>query len=169
MSKDHAADSQSERELVITRVFDAPRELVFKAWTDPEHMKHWWGPKGFTIPFCKSDLRPGGRVHFCMRSPEGQDIWCAGVYQEIVEPERVVCTSFFSDVEGNLVQPADYGLPADWPAETLFTVTFEERDGKTTLTLRQSGIDKTAADQVGAVAGWNESFDRLAEYLGGQR
>jgi uncharacterized protein YndB with AHSA1/START domain len=96
--------------LVITRVFDAPRELVWKAWTQPQRFVRWWGPKGFTVPFCKIDLHPGGVMHFCMRSPEGRDFWNKGVFREVVEPERIVSTDSFSDEEGNLVQPAHYGM-----------------------------------------------------------
>lgn len=154
----------AEQELVITRVFDAPPSRVFTAWTDPEQMKRWWGPKGFMTPYCTIDLRPGGRIHFCMRSPEGQDIWCAGVYREIVEPERIVCTSFFSDEEGNLVPPTQYGLGPDWPEETVFVVTLEEDDGKTKLTLRQFEVP-LIPEREGATVGWNQSFDRLAEEL----
>jgi uncharacterized protein YndB with AHSA1/START domain len=152
------------REIVITRIFDAPRELVFKAWTESEHMARWWGPAGYTIPFCTIDLRPGGAIHFCMRSPDGQDIWCKGQYREVIPPERIVCTSFFSDADGNLVLPTHYGLSADWPVQALVTVTFEEYDGKTKLTLRQSGVPLTP-EREGAVQGWEESFDRLAADL----
>lgn len=159
-----AATPPTEQDLIITRVFDAPPALVFKAWTDPEHVKRWWGPRGFTMPTCKIDLRPGGAMHFCMRSPEGHDIWCKGIYREIVAPERIVSTSFFSDPEGNLIPPTQYGLSQEWPAETLFTVTFEEQDGKTKLTIRQSGVPMIPLRE-GAKQGWNESFDRLAEAL----
>jgi uncharacterized protein YndB with AHSA1/START domain len=92
-----AATDPEERGLVLTRIFDAPRELVYNAWTEPEHFMRWWGPKGFSTPVCTIDPRPGGVIHFCMRSPEGQDIWCKGVYREVVAPERIVCTSFFSE------------------------------------------------------------------------
>ncbi len=151
-------------ELVITRVFDAPRELVFRAWTEPEHLVRWWGPNGFTTPVCKIDLRPGGVWHLCMRSPDGRDYWSKGIYREIVVPERIVTTDFFSDEDGNLVQPAQYGLPADWPAEMLLTVTFTEQEGRTKLTVRQS-VSLALARSIGAVDGWNQSFDRLAEQL----
>ncbi len=151
-------------ELVITRVFDAPREVVFRAWTEPEHFVRWWGPNGFTTPVCKIDLRPGGVWHVCMRSPDGRDYWSKGVYREIVVPERIVATDFFSDEAGNLVQPSQYGLPAAWPAEMLLTVTFAEQDGKTRLTVRQS-VPESLARSIGAVDGWNQSFDRLAEQL----
>jgi uncharacterized protein YndB with AHSA1/START domain len=154
----------AEPELVITRVFDAPRELVFRAWTEPEHLVRWWGPNGFTTPVCKIDLRPGGVWHICMRAADGRDYWSKGIYREIIAPERIVTTDFFSDEDGNLVQPAQYGLPADWPAEMLLTVTFAEQDGKTKLTVRQS-VSEALARSIGAVDGWNQSLDRLAEQL----
>jgi uncharacterized protein YndB with AHSA1/START domain len=153
----------SEQVLVITRVIDAPRDLVFKAWTEPGRKKHWWGPNGFTTPFCTIDLRVGGVYHNCMRSPEGRDYWSKGVYREIVAPERIVCTDSFSDAEGNLVEPAQYGMP-EWPVETLITVTFAEREGKTTLTL-QHDVPESVAERTGARQGWSESLDRLAAYL----
>lgn len=156
--------SADEGTLLITRVFDAPRELVFRAWTEPERLARWWGPRGFIVPFCTIDLRPGGAIHFMMRSPAGQEIWCKGIYREIVEPERIVCTSSFSDPEGNLVPPTAYGLGADWPAETLVTVTFEDDAGKTRLTLRQTGTPP-GAQREDTRAGWNQSLDRLADYL----
>jgi uncharacterized protein YndB with AHSA1/START domain len=154
-----------EWELVITRVFDAPRELVFRAWTEPELMKEWWGPRGFTLPHCTVDLRPGGKIHFCMRSAEGFDIWCGGVYEEIVRPERIVSSDYFSNPEGDVVPAAQYGMP-DWPEEMTMTVTFAEENGRTTLTVRQ--VAKTPMPKEGregADVGWNEQFDRLAEYL----
>ncbi|HEX6281704.1 MAG TPA: SRPBCC domain-containing protein [Nitrososphaera sp.] len=101
------AKNTNEHELIITHVFDAPRELVWKGWTDPERVKRWWGPKGFTAPFCKTDLQVGGVFHYCMRSPEGKDYWNTGAYPEIVEPERMVCTDSFADEEGNVV-PASH-------------------------------------------------------------
>jgi uncharacterized protein YndB with AHSA1/START domain len=158
------AKESAERMLVITRVFDAPPGIVFKAWTEPEHFVRWWGPKGFTTPFCKIDLRPGGVIHFCMRSPEGRDFWNKGVFREVVEPERIVSTDTFSDEEGNLVQPAHYGMSPDWPSETLVTVTFAEHEGKTKLTLQQTVLE-SVAERNGAQQGWTETLDRLAEYL----
>jgi uncharacterized protein YndB with AHSA1/START domain len=150
--------------ILITRILDAPRELVFKAWTDPEHLMRWWGPNHFTSPACKIDLRVGGSYHFCMESPDGQRFWSTGVYREITPPERLVYTDSFADEQGNVVPASYYGLPGDWPLEQLMTVTFEEQEGKTKLTLHQSGIPAgEAADMT--VAGWNESLDKLAESL----
>jgi uncharacterized protein YndB with AHSA1/START domain len=156
--------NSGERELVITRIFDAPRELVWKAWTDPELVKHWWGPKGFTSPVSKIDLRVGGVYLNCMRSPDGQDYWSTGVYREIVEPERIVCTDSFSDSEGNVIPASNYGMSGEWPLELLVTVTFEEYEGKTMMTLQHVGIP-VGENRDLTEAGWNESFDKLAEYL----
>jgi uncharacterized protein YndB with AHSA1/START domain len=155
-----------DMELVITRVFDTPRELVFKAWTEPERLKRWWGPKGFSTPYCKIDLRPGGVFFYCMRSPDGLDVWVKGVFREIVVPERIVLTDAFADAEGNVVPPTHYGMSPEWPLETLLTVTFEEHAGgkKTKLTLRHAGIPP-GAERDGAQQGWLETVDRLAEYL----
>src|SRR5688500_6087761 len=97
------ATMSTEQDLVVTRVFDAPREMVWKAWTDAEQMKRWWGPKGFTAPTCTMDLRVGGKYLHCMRSPEGQDFWSTGVYREVTAPERLVMTDSFADEKGNVV------------------------------------------------------------------
>jgi len=156
-----------ERTLVIERVFDAPRELVWKAWTDPEHLMRWWGPKDFTSPAAEIDFRVGGKYLFAMRSPEfneGESIWSTGVYREIVPLERIVCTDSFADADGNVVPATHYGMGADIPVEMLVTVTFEDLDGKTRMTLRHEGLP-AGEMKDGAGAGWNESFDKLAESL----
>jgi uncharacterized protein YndB with AHSA1/START domain len=162
--KNNPPDAPAERELVITRVFDAPRELVWKVWTDPERVKRWWGPKNFTAPVCTIDLRVGGAYLYCMRSPEGQDYWGTGVYREIVPLERIVCTDSFADEKGNQVPASHYGMGGDWPSELRVTVTFEEHEGKTTITLRHAGIPAGEMSDL-TKAGWNESFDKLAEAL----
>ena len=161
----------TKNELVITRVFDAPRELVWKAWTEPKRLMRWWGPKNFTSPACKIDLRVGGKYLFCMRSPEGKEFWSTGVYREIVPLERIVCTDSFADEKGNVVPATHYGMGADFPLEMEVTVTFEDHEGmpgrqasKTKMTLRHVGLPAgTMSDMTGA--GWNESFDKLAESL----
>ena len=152
-----------QQELVITRVFDAPRELVWKAWTEPDRLMQWWGPKGFTAPVCEIDLRVGGKYLNCMRSPEGKDYWSTGVYREILAPQRIVCTDSFADEHGNVVPATHYGMRPDFPLEMLVTVTFEEQEGKTTMTLRHVGLPSEMSELAGA--GWNESFDKLAESL----
>jgi uncharacterized protein YndB with AHSA1/START domain len=152
------------QELFITRIFDAPRESVWKAWTDPDLMMRWWGPKGFTSPYCKIDLRVDGKFLYCMRSPEGKDYWSTGIYHEITPQERIVFTNSFADEKGNVVPATQYGMSADFPLEMLVTVTFEEIEGKTKLTLHHVGIP-AGADRDGANAGWNQSLDKLAEAL----
>lgn len=152
------------REITITRVFDAPLGLVWKAWTEPEHFMKWWGPKSFTTPVCKVDLRVGGKYLYCMRSPEGQNFWGTGVYREIVPLERIAYTDSFADAEGNLVPPTHYGFASDFPSELLVIVTFEDYEGKTKLTLRHAGLPAgEMSDQT--ATGWNESFDKLAQSL----
>jgi uncharacterized protein YndB with AHSA1/START domain len=160
----NAATNTDDREMVITRIFDAPRELVWKAWTEPEHVMRWWGPKDFTSPVCKIDFRVGGSYLYCMRSPEGQDFWSTGVYREIVPMERIVCTDSFADEEGNVVPATHYGMSPDFPLELQVTVTFEEHDGKTKMTLRHAGMPAGTMKEM-AGQGWNESFDKLAQDL----
>jgi uncharacterized protein YndB with AHSA1/START domain len=159
-----SAQRSARDELFITRVFDAPRELVWKAWTDPKHLQRWWGPKDFTAPACQIDFRVGGKYLFCMRSPEGKDYWSTGVYREIVPLERIVCTDSFADEQGNVVSATYYGMSRDFPLEMLVTVTFEDQAGKTKMTLKHTNLPAgDMAEQTGA--GWNESFDKLAKSL----
>ncbi len=158
------SQTRTGNELVIVRVFDAPRERVWKAWADPEQVTKWWGPKEFTAPFCKIDLRVGGKFLYCMRSPDGKDYWGTGVYREIVPMERIVCTDSFADEKGNVVPATHYGMSSDFPLEMLVTVTFEDIGGKTRLTLKHVG-NPAGAERDGAEQGWSQSFDKLAEAL----
>jgi len=155
---------QGKGDLVITRLFEAPRERIWKAWTEPELLMRWWGPQGFTCPVARSDLRVGGTYLNCMRSPEGQDYWSTGVYREIVPPERLVCTDCFADGKGNVVPATHYGMSADFPLEMLVTVTFEEDAGKTRLTLRHAGLPP-GKDLEDCREGWSQSLDKLAGML----
>jgi len=152
-AEDSVATQPEERVLVIERIFDAPRGLVFKAWTEPERMVRWFGPRGFATTVLKVDFRPGGAYRFHMRSPEGTDHWLQGVYREIVEPERLVSTYAWANAEGKATRP-----------ETLLTVIFEEHGGKTKLTLHQAVFESVTARDLHNV-GWTSSLDRLAEYL----
>jgi uncharacterized protein YndB with AHSA1/START domain len=141
-----------DRELIITRIFDAPRELVWKAWTEPERIKQWLAPKDFTIPVAEGDLRPGGAWRSSMRKPDGTELWLGGVYREIVEPERLVFTHAWLDEKG---KPGP---------ETLVTVTLTERGSKTEMKFRQTGFDSVES-RDGHGGGWNECFDKLEEAL----
>jgi uncharacterized protein YndB with AHSA1/START domain len=141
-----------DRELVITRVVDAPRSLVFKAWTEPERIRQWWGPRGFTTLSCEMDLRPGGAWRTRSRSPEGTDHNEHGVFQEIVAPERLVFTQAWEDADG---KPKH---------ETLVTVTFTERNGTTTMTFHQA-VFASVTSRDAHNEGWSSAFDLLVEYL----
>jgi len=158
----------AEQTLVITRTFDAPRSLVFQAWTDPERVQRWFGPAGFTTPVCRIDLRPGGTTFNCMRSPEGQNFCSVGVIREVVAPERIVSTDSFADEHGNPVPPEHYGMSSDWPTEAVVTVTFTEHVGKTRLTLQHAPL-KPGPERDMCRQGWIESLDKLADYLAQER
>jgi uncharacterized protein YndB with AHSA1/START domain len=155
-AKASASLESSEWDLVMTRVFDAPRELVFKAWTDTRHMALWWGPNGFTNPVCELDVRPGGAIRIDMRAPNGVVYPMKGVFDEIVEPERLVFVSSALDEKGKSM------------FDILNTVTFTEHGGKTSLTLQARVLKANAsAPQYlkGMEMGWTQSLDRLGAHL----
>lgn len=151
--------------LVITRIIGAPRELVWKTWTMPE-IKEWWGPKNFTTPVSRMDLRVGGETFSCMRAPDGQDICSKGVYLDIIDMKLLVMTDSFADKQGNIVSPTYYGLSTEFPTEQRIEVIFEGEDGKTRLTLKHSDISKLTMEELKDIRqGWDETLDKLAEYL----
>jgi len=161
--------AEKSDEFVITRVFDAPRERVWKAWTEAERLKQWWGPKGFTVSHCTVDLRPGGVMHYCLRSPDGHDMWGKFVYREIVKPEKLVFVVSFSDEKGGLVR---HPMHAKWPMELLSTLTLAKHEGRTTLTLQWSPLSATDSERetfdaghASMQQGWGGTFDQLADYL----
>ena len=156
--------TQNVSDLVITRVFDAPIEQVWKAWTEPERIMRWWGPQDFTAPSCTIDFRVGGKYLFCMRSPEGQDYWSTGVIKEIVPLERLVYTDSFADANGNVVPASHYGMSDDFPNELVVTVLFEELPGKTKMTLKHAGFPPGEMKEM-AGQGWSTSFDKMANSL----
>ena len=155
------------KRMVITREFDAPRELVWKAWTDPKYAKQWWGPKGFTVPVYQTDFRVGGRFLICMRSPEGQEFWNGGEYKEIVPNEKIEYTMYFSDPDGNKVEAAAYGMDHEAIDGANDVVTVESLgEGRTRITLIGNESMETA-EKSGQVAGWNKILDKLAAVLAG--
>jgi uncharacterized protein YndB with AHSA1/START domain len=148
-TKNGAFIKVGNRELLIVRIFDAPRELVFEAWTKPEHLSRWFGPKGFTVPTCEMDFRAGGVFRFVMRGPDGKDYPFDGAYVEIREPSRIVFQGNIHDVPGQ---------------DVLTTVMFTEFEGKTKLTVHQVYAVESYATQ-GAPVGWSQTLDHLAEYV----
>ena len=149
MTQDKQDKLDKPRELVLTRVFDAPRRLVFEAWSKPEHLVSWWGPKGFTLPTAEMDFRAGGAIRFCMRSPNGHDYWMRGSHNEVVPPSHIVFTSAIDD---------------DPSHQVVTRVTFAEEGGKTTIIVHQTFNFESDATR-GAPQGWTQSLDRLTEYL----
>lgn len=150
----------TEGELEITRVFDAPRSLVWRCWTDADLLKQWYGPGGITIPHCNIDLRVGGKFLLCMRSQQGQDMWLTGTYQEIGPVERLVKTESMADAEGNVVGEGQ---------ETLVTLKLEE-EGKsqTRMTLRHAGLPE-GDHRLGAGEGYRQTIEKLAAVLEKER
>ena len=154
----------SPQDLVITRVYDAPRALVFRAWTEPEQLKHWWAPDHCTAPYVTVDLRSGGKFHHCIRSPDGKEYWGMGVYREIVVPERLVYLDGMADAQGNPVTPSQYGMSAEFPPETLVTVTFAEEGARTRVTLHQT-LPGEFPERRAMEEGWREMLTRLSTQL----
>jgi uncharacterized protein YndB with AHSA1/START domain len=167
-SDDHA-EAPTEGELVITRVFDAPRELVWKAFTESDRLARWWGPKGFTMLVRTLDFRPGGVFHYSLRSPAGQVMWGRFVYRDIVAPERLVFVNSFADEAGNVIRSP---FSDTWPLEIVNTLALAEADGKTKLTLRGGPINATEEErqtlwnaQESTRQGFAGTFDQLAAHL----
>ncbi len=156
-------ETTAEAQLTITRLFDAPRALVWKAWTEPEHFMRWWGPAGFTSPAATIDFRVGGKYLFCMRSPDGRDMWSTGVYNEIVPLERLVYTDSFADADGSVITAEQMGM-SGLPDVYHITVTLEDLGSQTRMTLTHAGLPAGEMQQS-AAEGWNQSFDKLAASL----
>lgn len=161
-------------EIAFTRVFDSPRELVFKAWAEPEHFAKWWGPKGFSLEVVKMEVRPGGMFFGCQTSPDGSHVmWGKFTYQEVVAPEKVVFIQSFSDEQGNTIRAP---FNANWPLEIMNVITLEENDGKTTLTLKGGPLNASVEEQAAydgmapmLKQGLEGTFDQLADYLASQK
>jgi uncharacterized protein YndB with AHSA1/START domain len=162
--------AKNSEEFVISRVFNAPRERVWQAWTDAERLKQWWSPKGFTTHTCKVDLRPGGVFLYGMKSPDGVDMWGRFVYREIEPPKRLEFIVSFSDPKGGVTR---HPWSENWPLQTLSIVTFEEQGaGKTKVTVRWTPHEatdierKTFADGKESMQqGWTGTLDQLTAYL----
>jgi uncharacterized protein YndB with AHSA1/START domain len=148
--------THGEGTVVITRVFDAPRDLVWRCWTDAKHMAQWFGPRGFTIPVCEVFARPGGALRIVMRAPDGGEYPMKGVFREVVPLERLVFSNIAIDDDGNHLLEGET------------TVTFAERGGKTTLTLTTHAVGLVPIARqmlAGMEAGWTQSIDKLQEFV----
>ncbi len=156
-------------EFVISRTFDAPRELMFRVWTEKEHLAHWWGPKGYKVFSCTNDPRPGGLMHYGMRGPDGGEMWGRWVYREIDPPARLEFISSFSNPSAEL---APVPFEGNWPPELLSVITFDEQGGRTTVTVTWSPYNANEveraefdAGRASMTGGWTGTFERLGDYL----
>lgn len=156
-------------EFSVSRLINAPRDFVWKLWTEPKHLNRWWGPKGLDMLTNKFELKPGGIFHYKMKSPEGQIMWGKFIFREIIEFEKLVFVVSFSDEFGNILR---HPLSMTWPLVVLSTVNFIEQDGKTLLNLTGIPInatkeeEKTFSDGFESMnKGWKGTFEQLEEYL----
>lgn len=164
------ADNAKIGPFSLSRIIDAPRELVYKVFTDPEHMRHWWGPKGLKIVDAKMDLRPGGIFHYGMQAPDGSVMWGRFLYRQISAPERIVFINSFSDAEGGVTR---HPMAPGWPMEMLTVFTFEKiDDGRTKLNVTSSAYnasdEEIATFEEGYLSmtnGFGGTFDKLEAYL----
>ena len=156
--------NEKER-MVVTRVFDAPRALVWEAWTNPKYVMQWWGPKGFTAPFCEMDFRVGGKFRCCMRTPDGQEGWNGGEYHEIVLYEKIVYSMYFSDAQGNKIEPEELGIESESIDGAYDMAIFEDLgNGQTKLTLI-GNESMESAKESGQFEGWIETLDKIADVV----
>ena len=169
-AKNSLGDDSADRDFIITRIFDAPRDLVFKAFTDPDRMTQWWGPKGCSVLASRMDLRPGGGYHYGLKTPNGGSMWGKFVYREIVVPERLVFINSFSDEAGNLTR---HPMSPTWPLELLSTITFDKQAKGTLLTIRWAPLPSATEEErqtfnnahTSMQQGWTGTMDQLAAYL----
>jgi uncharacterized protein YndB with AHSA1/START domain len=161
-------DNGRHDEVLIERSFDAPVTVIWQMWTDPEHFKAWYGPRGATIPVATLDVRTGGTRRVCMEvpTPDGaMQMWFTGEYREVVVNKRLVYTESMCDEHGNVRSPVESGLPAGHPITTEVRVDFDDLDGRTRMVMTHSGIP---SDSPGA-AGWAAAFDKLDDHLSAHR
>jgi len=155
---------KNKNDLLITHLFDAPREIVFNAWTDPEKLKHWYAPDGCSIEFKSIDVKKGGQFHSVIYDPVHGDCWIKGIYQEIIIPEKLVFSMILSNEQGDIVSASTAGKSDEWPEAILTTVTFTAIGKQTKVTLHQT-VDESEAKKTGAYQSWFSMFDRLQTVL----
>lgn len=166
---DDYAASRVGKPFTISRVFKVPRALMFKVWTEKEHFLNWFGPKGFEMKAGEFDLRPGGTFHYCMKTPQGQEMWGKAYYRDVVKEKRIVWITTFSDAAGNLTR---HPMAPDWPREMLTVATFEDHPDGTKVTINWTPMNATAAEHkvfdeshAGMNGGWSGTFEQLENYL----
>jgi uncharacterized protein YndB with AHSA1/START domain len=153
----------SKDAIVVERTFNAPVERIWQMWTQPQHLKNWYGPQGFSVTITEMDVRVGGRHLFCMTSADGSTkMWLVGEYTEIVPNKRLVYTDSMSDEQGNILPPSAFGQSDDFPTVTVVTVALENMNGRTKMVVTHAGVP---ANDEGASAGWEQAFTKMADYI----
>jgi uncharacterized protein YndB with AHSA1/START domain len=155
----NSATAAQTKPIIIKRSFKLPLDVMWKAWSDPSVFKKWWGPEGYTCPDCTIDFRTGGKYLASMQDKEGRKIWSTGTIREIDPLKKIVYTDNFSDERGNIISPAEAGMPGEWNSEMLVTVEMRETNGNTEIALTHTGIPGEMYDEC--VRGWQSSFDKL--------
>lgn len=153
-----------KKELLISHLFDAPRDAVFQAWTDPDQLKHWYAPDGCSIEFKAIDVKPGGNFHYCIHDPVHGQCWIIGTYLKILPNEKLVFTMIMSNEAGDAVSALANGKAEDWPERHLATVTFEAIGQRTKMTIHQT-VDEEKAKETGAYQSWIKMFNILNQLL----
>ena len=169
-TKNDPVEQASVKEFVISRTFEAPRDRMWAAWSERDQLMDWFGPKGFKMPAAKLEFRGGGTFHYCLESPEGNEMWGKFVYREIVKPERLVWVNSFSDKDGGItVHP----MSPTWPREMLSSAVFEDQGSKTKLTIQWAPVEGSTALECKTFEegrdsmkmGWSGTFEQFANYL----
>jgi uncharacterized protein YndB with AHSA1/START domain len=151
--------AEKQKTISVKRTFNLPLNSLWKAFTEPESFKKWWGPKDYTCPHSSIDFKEGGKYLNCMRAADGKEFWSTGTYKEIIPLKKIVCTDSFADSKGNVVPASDYKMPGEWELALLVTLEFEGVDGKTNLSLKHEGIPAEIYDEC--VLSWQQSLDKL--------
>ncbi len=159
MATNNISAAEIQNTLTISRTFNLPLGTVWKAWSDAEMMKKWWGPEEYTCPDCSNDFRVGGKFLASMQGKDGKKMWSTGTYKEILAMKRIVNTDSFSDSEGNIVSASNYDMPGEWNDELLVTFEFEEENGKTNLKLQHEGLPAEMMEDCRK--GWQSSLDKI--------
>jgi uncharacterized protein YndB with AHSA1/START domain len=162
--REHKRNTEQSPLVEITRILQAPVEWIWKAWSDSEIIKQWWGPTGYTSKYAETDFRIGGKYLFDMESPDGEVIWNTGLYEEIIPHQKIVYTTHFSDEDGNIILGKDIGMPGHWPTKLYVTIEFEKlEDNQTKMVLRHEGIPKEVHHNF--ASSWNQSLDKFQEIV----
>jgi len=159
MKTNESSVAEMVKTIKVERTFDLPVATLWKAWSEPESFKKWWGPEGYTCPDCEIDFRQGGTYLASMQGEDGKKIWSTGTYMEIVPMKKIVCTDNFADSEGHIVPASYYNMPGEWASELIVTVEFKEEDGKTTMKVQQAGLPADMTEEC--IKGWQSSFDKI--------